>query len=412
MSTPASDFDLDDFAPPAAPKDNRGMAVDLVIVDDFPLASPPPPALPAELALVVSKSGLELQTAQALQEAFAPLFAQAQKWVALVDAINVTDASQEQDMAQAREVRLELKKVRVAADKKRKALKDESLKRGKAIDGIYNVLEYIVEPLEARLLEQEEFVKRAEAARVAALKAEREGLLAPYGVDTTCYDLGAMAPEMFAQLLETAKRVAQEREEAARQMEAGRIAREKLEVEARARIVAENLRLKAEAAERDRLAKIERDEAAKKEKAAKAAADAELARVKAEADKIAAAVKAEADAKLAELKKENDAKDAAALAERNAAEAVAMVEREAREKAEAELKRKEEEETKRVAAEKAAAAKAERAPDREKVRAMVGTLRCLKMPPAATAEGRAVFAELDQKIASLVAWAEEKGGAL
>lgn len=414
----ADPFDLDDFSAPAVLVESerqggktaaiQGLSVDLVIVDELRY----PRALPAELELVVQKSGLELQTAQALQEAFAPLFAQAQKWVSLVDAINVTDASQVDDIATARETRLELKKVRVAADKTRKRLKDESLKRGKAIDGVYNVLEFIVAPLEKRLQEQEEFVERQEAARKAALKDHREMLLAPYGVDTTCYDLGMMTGEVFDQLLTTAKNVAAEREETARRIEAERIAQAKADADERERVRLENVRLKEEAVERDRLAEIERAETVKREKSAKAAADAVLAKMK-----------AATDAKVAALKAENDAKEAAALVERQRLQAIAdeekrkadaaeKSEREAREKVAADLARREAEEAAAITAKVQAQQKAARAPDKEKLRAMTSVLRGLQMAPATTSEGRALFNEVNQRIAAIAVWAEQKGALL
>jgi hypothetical protein len=58
----------------------------------------------------------------------------------------------------------------------RKSLKEESLKRGKAIDGYANVLKYLCEPIEDKLFEIEQYAERKEAARVAALAAGGESV--------------------------------------------------------------------------------------------------------------------------------------------------------------------------------------------------------------------------------------------
>lgn len=396
----SQNFDpLDDFLAPAS------TTIEVVV-------EPQSAQLTHELATVVQKSGLELQSAREIEAAFAPLFANAQKWVSMVDAIHVTDASQTQEMALARETRLELKKVRVEAKKTHKRLKDSSLKRGKAIDGVYNILEYIVAPLEARLQEQEEFAERAEAGRRAALKAEREAQLAPYGVDTTCYDIGMMTCEVFDQLLTTAKNVAAERAETARRIEAQRVAREKAEADERERVRLENVRLKAEAAEREKMAAMERAEAARLAKVAKDKADAVLAAVKQEADDKAKALKAENDAREAAAQAERLRLQALADAERAKTEAAAKLEREARQKAEDELRRREAQEAAAIAAKVQAQQKAARAPDKEKVISFAASVRALTLPAAETVEGKQTMAEIEFRIKELALWIDAKGGAL
>jgi hypothetical protein len=58
-------------------------------------------------------------------------------------------------MKLARATRLTLKDLRVAVEKKRKELGEEALLQKQKIDGAAKQIREIIEPLEARLLEQE-----------------------------------------------------------------------------------------------------------------------------------------------------------------------------------------------------------------------------------------------------------------
>lgn len=224
-----------------------------------------------QLAVVVAECGLELESAQSLKLAFAPLFDQAEEWRKRVATIKVTDVSQVREMKLARESRLALKEIRVKAGKMRKALKEDSLRRGKAIDGCYNVLEFLIAPLEQTLLEQEQFAVRKEEERKVALKVAREQALAPYGVDTSFYQLGEMPDDTFNQLLSNTKIAHEAMREAAIRAEQERIAREKAEADERERVRLENERLRREAAERVEAARIERDKAEKAQQMREAA---------------------------------------------------------------------------------------------------------------------------------------------
>ena len=94
--------------------------------------------------------GLAPETARSLSSAFASYFDRADEWRAKALAIVVKDESEVREMKRARETRLALKDIRVSAEKTRKALKADSLRKGKAIDGIYNMLDYAIRPLEKR----------------------------------------------------------------------------------------------------------------------------------------------------------------------------------------------------------------------------------------------------------------------
>jgi hypothetical protein len=264
--------------------------------------------------------GLEPATAQSLHEAFDHLFNQADEWRTKALSIQITRPDQVREMKLARETRLALREIRINAEKARKRLKEDALRKGKAIDGLYNVLAFAVEPLEKHLLEQEQFVERMEQERKARLKVEREAQLSQFGIDVTLYPLAEMDDATFANLLEINQLAFAARQEAARKAEAERIERERIEAEERAKREAEA------AAERERL-RIENERLQREKEAAEAAARAER--------EAAEKARQEAEKK--------------ARQEREAAEAQAQAERQARERAEAELRAKQETERTRPA---------------------------------------------------------------
>ena len=357
--------------------------------------------LPQEIALVVHQSELEADSELAIQTAFAPLFAQAKEWEAKVATIHVTDASQVREMKLAREFRLALKEIRVIAEKNKKRLKEDSLKRGRAIDFVYNTFEGLVKPLEEKLKEQEEFVVRQEASRKAKLKAEREEALRPFGVDTQFYQLGEMPESAWVDLFKSVIAADEAKKAEAAKAEAERIAKEKADTEERERIRVENERLKAEAAERERLAQIEAQRIAAERAVADAAAraerekhEAEMARQQAEARRIVA----EAHEK--------------ARREREAAEAKAKAERAARENAEAEAKRLRDAEEAKKAAEAERHRQAELAPDKEKLLAVAKVVRAINVPAVSDGPAKIAASQIADQITKFADWIETRVGKL
>lgn len=112
-----------------------------------------------ELITEVQKSTVEPTTASMLIESFNPLFQQAKTWKEKAEQLIVTDENQIDKMNDARDARLALKKIRVEADHLRKKLKEDSLRYGKAVQGVYNVIEFLISPIEKHLEEQERFVE-------------------------------------------------------------------------------------------------------------------------------------------------------------------------------------------------------------------------------------------------------------
>jgi hypothetical protein len=331
----------------------------------------------AKLEATIEQAHLEPATAQGLLETFRPLFAKAREISATAANLSVTDATQVTEIKQARSLRLALRAVRIEAEKARKTLKEDSLRRSKAIDGVYNVLEYAVVPVEKQLLDMEEFAQRAEASRKAKIKADREQLLAPYGIDTTFFQLAEMSEQAFAQLLDNTRTAHEAKQLAAKRAEEERIAREKAEAAERERVRQENERLKREAEEREAVANAEREKLQREKAEIEARARAER-----EAAEATAREERRKSEEAARIERERVAKEKAEL-ERKATE-----ERKARERLEAEAKVRREAEEKRQREEAEAAAQAAAAPDREKLVALAALIRTVEVPEMSTKAGK------------------------
>jgi len=262
-----------------------------------------------QLTAVLADAGLNQNSNSAILERFAALDAQASEWMAKAKTLVVANADQKDEIKQAREARLALRKIRTEADKTRKDLKAESLRYGKAVQGVYNFLEYKIKPIEDHLQAQEDFAKIAEQNRVDALRSERELLVndlrefVGYGDD-----FGAMSQIAFDAVLSSAK---QQRADQIKHNEEAKAAHEAevlRQAEDQRKMRAENERLRSEAQAREAALKVERDLVAAEQKAAaKARVEreaAEIARQKI-ANELAAAKRAQAeqDAKVAALAK-------------------------------------------------------------------------------------------------------------
>ncbi|MBT9161327.1 MAG: hypothetical protein DDT26_02632 [Dehalococcoidia bacterium] len=180
----------------------------------------------SQFELVVRDTGLAPAKAQVLLANFQHYFELAGEWEQRAKTLVVMDETQTVVMKLARAGRLHLREKRLAIERTRKELKEQSLREGKAIDGIANILKALIIPIEEYLGQQENFVQLREAERAEAKRIE---------------------DERFA--------------------EEARIAAEKAEAEERIRIRLENERLRAEAQEHEKVLRAEREaaEAAKAE---------------------------------------------------------------------------------------------------------------------------------------------------
>lgn len=379
------------------------------------------------------------------------------------ETITVTDIAQTAEMKIARTTRLAIKDIRIAITHRHKELKENILVEGRKIDAGKNELLAVLEPLELRLKDQEEFIEKETARIQAEKRIARTAEISPFLQSAPLVDLGVVKDDAYAYMLQDAKdahsaRLAREQKE--RDETAAKI---KAEAEERERIRMENERLKQEAIEAEKKAKAEREEAEKARKEAEekarvereeAAATLKAAQAKAEQDakaereayrkreeQLAAAAKREREIAEAAAKKQREEIEAKARAERETAEAEAKKEleaaakenarlakiaeeqrqkaataaREAREAKEAQEKQaaaqraKEEAERKRIADEAAALAKS---PDKEKLLAFAETIWALKLPALTTDEGNTVMQSLEANIKKLGTWIETKANEL
>ncbi len=307
----------------------------------------------------------------------------------------------------------------MAVEHKRKELVEGLKKRAGAIDTDAREIRVVIERLETRLEEQEEFAIRAEADRVAKLQSDRSEKLRALGADPSLYTLGLMSEEGFAQMVEGLEVAAQLRKEREAKAEADRIAaekaaeearlaREKADAEERARIAAENERLRAEAAEKEAALKAEREAAEEARQKAAEAAQREAKRIQALAD---AEAKKQAEAHRLEMEKAKAEREAAqkkAQAEHEALMKKAAAEKKAREEAEEAVRRAEQEAADKQAAQAKARQDAAKAPDREKLKAFAGALRAMELPALSTAEGSAVVAQIMEQQEKFAKWVEKK----
>ena len=323
-----------------------------------------------QLKAIEKSAGLAEDRALALRGEFAPFYNSIVEW--REKAALVTKPEDETHQKIAREVRLGLRKVRCEVENTRKALKADSLARGKAIDGFANVLKYLCEPVEEKLLAVEQYAERQEAARIAALVQERIAALAAVEADPTAYNLGQMDDETFALVLAAAKKRQAERVEAERKAESDRIAQEKADADERERVRAENERLKKEAAERE----------------------AEAAKERARVD--------------AERRKEREA----AATKARELESKAKAERDAREKVEREVAAAKAKEAARVKAEVEAKAKAERAPDKEKILAYADSLMSVLPAQCRNHDAAKIMNSVLRRTGEHVDWIKQQAEAL
>lgn len=348
-----------------------------------------------ELAKVINESGVEQSTALTLQNSFLPFFERAREWKEKAESLVVTDASQLREMKMAREARLALRDIRIEADKTRKALKEDSIRYGKAVQGVYNVIEYLIVPIEKHLEDQEKFAERLEEKRIAALHEERLEALRPY-MEFVPYALnyGTLTEEAWLKVYNGAKMQHEAKIEAERKAEQERIEREKAEAAERERVRQENERLRKEAEEAEKKRK-EAEEKARKEREE---AERKLAEQKRLAYEAARKEKEKAEAALAEERR----KAAEKLAIEQAAAKKLADELKAKQEAEElERKRKAAEEQARIDAEK----KAAKAPDKTKLLAWVDAMQ-VTPPVCSTLDGVKVSETVRDKFTAFKSWAK------
>ncbi len=284
---------------------------------------------------------------------------------------------------QAKQLRIAVAKVRIEADKVRKIQKENSLREGKAIDGVNNILKFAVMDKEEKLKEIETHYERIEAEKKAQLQLDRVAELEKYEADGEFVDLGNMPDEVWKNYLAGVKNNYESVKEAERKAEEERIEAERKQTEYDQRLKAllpfgeyfDSSRLTLDSTEDDfeqiiMDAKTGRTAYLKEQEKIKA--DNERLKIeaeKAEKKRIADQKKAGAERKKQEQKLQAEREKAEA--EKRIQDEIIRKEREAREK----LEREAEAEADRKAAEEK---KALAAPDKEKLFSVATKLRNTK----------------------------------
>ena len=234
------------------------------------------PALPQETTLdeMIAAAGVDKHTAAALKEDFIDFIPQIETWAANAKSLVVTSSEQTELMAQAREARLGLVKVRKLVEKKKDELKADALAYNRIIQSVHNYLRDSIKPIEDHLKDQEEFAKREEDARRIAIYNSRMEKLKEYPDSYPVkLDYHNMDDDAFEAILTGARNTfiknTREREEA----EAAAKAAEEAAAAAERAQAAENARIRRELEAREEAERLAREEAKRLEAEVKEAPD-------------------------------------------------------------------------------------------------------------------------------------------
>ncbi len=265
-------------------------------------------------------AGLEKSKARQIEAVFAPMVKMLKEFEAVYDEIAALDITPD-TCKKAKRLRLDIAKVRIDADKVRKEQKEEYLRAGNAIQGVYNILKFAVADKEEKLKNIETHYERIEAEMKARLQAKRELELVKYDVDGSVLALGTMKALVWDNFLSGAKANHEAVIAAEKKAEEDRIEAERKAAEEREKIRLENEWLKKKAAEAVKLKAAAEEKAAeerqsqeiqiREEREARAKLEREIAEEKAETSREEAeAARRQAD----EMAREYKAKEKERLA--------------------------------------------------------------------------------------------------
>ena len=250
-----------------------------------------------ELEIIIEQNALEPSKAKYILEQFQGFFGVADEWAAKAKTLVVTNASQTTEMELAREGRLFLRDKRIAIEKARKDLKEQSLREGKAIDGISNVLKALIVPIEEYLERQEKFVELQEEAKLEVKRQEIERRMEEE--ERIAQEKAAAEQERLRVENEQLKKVAQANEialQAERKKQTDILNAERAKADEELREVARKAKIESDkqakklAAEREK-ANAEREEAAEKARILKEKERAKLEVERKEKERLAEILK-------------------------------------------------------------------------------------------------------------------------
>lgn len=160
-----------------------------------------------EIDALINAGLIEKTKGDYIREKFQDFTKAVEEWSEKANAIVVTDETQKELMAEAKEGRLLLKAKRIEVEKTRKSLKEQSLNEGRLIDSVAKYLTGLIEPAEKHLELQEKFIEIIEQNKRIQLKADRTELLQLYKevIDPSSIQLDLITEEAFTTILNGAK---------------------------------------------------------------------------------------------------------------------------------------------------------------------------------------------------------------
>lgn len=376
-----------------------------------------------QLRVILEEQHVEKDQAAALVKAFGGPFEEVGEILADYKTIQVTDENDTETMALARSKRLALKKARTTVEGKRKELKADIVKQGRAIDGVARYVREVIEPAEEYLQLQEDFAKVAAEKRAAERHQARYEKLLTVTSNPNLYNFDALSDEEFEELHAGLKRAKEAEEAAAKKAEEDRKKAEAAERERQAKIEAENIRLRKEAEERekqeakirDRINRItqlglvwsDKDKDYHLKDGPGITAGGIRNHTDEEFNAFVSEVEKEVNKRAEAKRKADEAAESARQAELEKERKKAAQEREKRlaaEKAEADRIAAEQ---KKLADEREAERQALLAPDKQKLLSLasgIDAVRLTKLPGVKSTEAHAVITEVGEKLRYIVAY--------
>lgn len=205
-----------------------------------------------QLQVILTEQNVGQENAKMLIEAFGAPFEEAGEILSTYKELEVTNHKQVALMQEARDKRLALKKIRTGVENRRKELKEDALKAGRAIDAVARFVKETIQPAEEYLQLQEDFVKIEAEKAAAQKKAERLERLSPLVGDVSFYNYEEMTDEQFEDLITERTQARADAEAKRVKEEAERKEAEEKEAKRIADQAKENERLKAEAVEKEK----------------------------------------------------------------------------------------------------------------------------------------------------------------
>lgn len=337
--------------------------------------------------------GLDEQKAMEVESNFLPIISEADLLIPAYQEIIAMEITKDL-IPKAGELRKKFMRLRTETDRIHKTTKAFYLAGGRFVDAWKNKNVSVIESMESKLLEIENYYINIEKERIANLEIERLNKIKQY-TEVLPMGLGQMADDVYQNYLAGLKLAYESRIKAEKEAEEKRLAEIEAEKQRQIQIEAENKRLKAEAEAKQKELELERKKAEEKAKKEREDNERKLAEQKKIQDAILAKQKTEAEAErkrlesiaLEEQKKKNELerqlreKEAKELADKQAAEKM---------------------ERDRIAAEK----KAAKAPDKEKLIAFINSIQLPLNPSLNSDEAKQQLSEIQTKFQGFKNWAQ------